>query len=193
MEFDDLKTLWESQGDAPEYDHDQQRLHNRVVTHHQKIRFMAELVEKSLIVISASLVMFALYSAFHDAKPHHWVTAVLFTGVAGYMLWDRQRRKRFEGQSDGTVLSDLDCAIRSLEHQINRQSRFIFWFLAPASAILLTRMTSDFSDKPLWFWLAVPLIFVVIAIAVRWEIRNKLVPRLEDLRDLRKLLVEESD
>ena len=91
------------------------------------------------------------------------------------------------------MLSDLECAIRSLEHQINRQKNFVYWFLVPAGTILLTRMVTDFDSKPLVFWLGVPAIFVAIALATRWEVNSKLIPKLEDLNHLRELLVEERE
>ena len=190
MEFEEMKKIWNAQDNEQVYAIDEQALHRRVMKKNAGIKRMANFSEWGLLIISLGLALFMFVEAIFDNELYSIPQGVIFLIVATYIYWDRRKRLRSEGQSDHTLLGDLEQAIRTIDHHIKRQRNMVWWFMLPAAVTVLINSAFTYQGKPWWLWPAVILSFVLSYWIVEKELRCKLLPKRKNLESLRNLLIE---
>ena len=154
---------------------------------------MANFEEWGMLIISLMLALYMIIEGILDNEIYKFPQGVIFLIVAGYIYWDRKKRLKNEGQSDRTLLGDLEQAIRTIDYKIKRQRNFIWWFLMPAAVTILINMAYTYDGKPWWVWPFVMASFVLSFWVVGKGLRCKILPKKQNLESLRNLLVETED
>ena len=121
MEFEEMKKIWDAQNNENVYAIDEQALHNRVSKKRSAIMRIANFDEWGLILISLGVAAFKITRGFQYDASHKIIQGIVFIIVACYIYWDRRRRLKEQGNTDSTLLGDIEQAMRSITHQIKRQ------------------------------------------------------------------------
>ena len=190
MEFEEMKKIWDTQNKEPIYAINEQTLHRRVVKKNIGIKRMANMSEWGLLFISLTVALLMIVEGVLDNELYQLPQGAIFLIVAGYIYWDRKKRLEAEGQSDRTLLGDLEQAIRTIDHHIKRQRNFIWWFILPAAITVLISWAYTYQGKPWWLWPLVMASFAFSYWLVGKELRCKILPKKEDLISLRNMLVD---
>lgn len=189
MEFEEMKKIWDTQSSAPVYAIDEQALHRRVMQKNIGIKRLANINEWGMLIISLMLALYMILEGIRDSEIYKFPQGVIFLIVAGYIYWDRKKRLKNEGQSDRTLLGDLEQAIRTIDYQIRRHRNFLWWFLMPTAVTILINTAFTYKGKSWWVWPIVIISFALSYWLVKKELRCKILPKKESLESLRKLLV----
>ena len=189
MEFEEMKKIWDTQNNEPIYAINEQALHRRILKKNVGIKRMANISEWALLFISLVVALVMIAKGILDNEAYKLPQGVLFLMVAGFICWGRYRRIRIQGSSDGTLLGDLEQAIRTIDYHIKRERNFVWWFLLPAVASVVINFFYTFDGKPWWIWPAVIASFVLSYWVVKKTLRTNLVPRKEELESLRNLFI----
>lgn len=192
MEFEDMQKVWNSQSQQPLYVMDEKAMHKRVNDYQSGVVRMGSIVEIGLVVVALFVAVFYGIEGILADQLYQLPGSAIFLGVAVYVVRTRSSRKAAEGNSDRTVLGDLNLSIRSLEYQIRRQKRFIWWFMAPAFLLILIQALFSEQGKPWYVWLMMAVAGGFGYWLTRWELNAKLLPKLKKLRNLRQLLMADS-
>ena len=190
MEFEEMKKIWDTQNNEQIYGIDEQALHRRVTRKNIGIKRMANITEWGMLIISFMLALFMIIKGILDNEIYKFPQGAIFLIVVGYIYWDRKKRLKNEGQSDRTLLGDLEQALRTIDYQIRRQRNFLWWFLMPTAATILINMAYTYDGKPWWVWLFVMASFALSYWLVKKGLQCKILPKKENLESLRNLLIE---
>ena len=121
--LDRLQQAWQSQCSKP-LDVNPDQLLN-VVRLERRMHFWTDM---SIISFFLCAGVCTLWSAFRDIqKDWPWLIYVASVAwVAGYILFDRWRRRRDAAHYDEPLLAHVEGAIKELEHQkwLDRETRF---------------------------------------------------------------------
>ena len=184
-----MKKIWDSQNNEHIYAIDEQALHRRVIKKNIHIKRMANCSEWGLLIIMLSVALFMIIEGFLDNQLYQLPQGAVILVVVGYIYRDRVRRLKREGQSDASLLGDLEQALRVIDYQIKRQRTFLWWFLLPTFGAILISLPYTYDGKPWWLW---PLMMGAFAFSwwlVRKELHCKILPKKEELESLRNILV----
>lgn len=190
MEFEEMKRIWDTQNNEAIYAIDEEALHRRVISKNMGIRRMATHSELGLLAICLVVALVMIIEGVFDNELYQLPQGAIFLFIAGYIWWDRRKRLENEGQSDHTLLGDLEQAIRTIDYHIRRQRNFLWWFMVPAAVATLLSFPFTYGGKPAWLWLLVLASFAVAYWVVGKELRSKILPKREELESLRRLLIE---
>jgi hypothetical protein len=123
--------------------------------------------------------------------------AVGYLIPAIYMFVGRRRQATRESQFGASLSGDLNRAISQVSYQIRLLGSVAWWGLIPwflATAMSLYAISLLRSDSRLEVMLIIGLVVPTILGFVSWlnrtEIKNDLLPRLQNLESLRDKLVE---
>jgi len=190
MEFKEMKKIWDTQNKKNIYVFDEEALHRRVIKKNIGVKRMANIDEWGMLIITLMLALYMIIEGMLDNAIYKFPQGAIFLIVAGYIYWDRKKRLKNEGQSDRTLLGDLEQAIRTIDYHIKRQRTFIWWFLMPTAFTILINMAYTYKGKPWWVWPFVMASFALSYWVVGKGLLCKILPKKENLESLRKLLVE---
>jgi len=152
MEFKEMKKIWDTQNKENIYVFDEEALHRRVIKKNIGVKRMANIDEWGMLIITLMLALYMIIEGMLDNAIYKFPQGAIFLIVAGYIYWDRKKRLKNEGQSDRTLLGDLEQAIRTIDYHIKRQRTFIWWFLMPTAFTILINMAYTYKGKPWWVW-----------------------------------------
>ena len=185
MEFEDLKRIWDSQNKEPMYAINEATLHRRIKSKSRRASRITNMNDVGLVlvaVITAAILFFIGEQSVYD---YISIVALLLIGV--YVWMGRIRRKKHQNQFDRSMLGDLDFAISNIEYEVRRARTFLWWFILPVAIPSLINMIQ--AGAPNWKWSFVIGAFFLSLFLVRWELRNKHIPRKRELEKLKTFLI----
>jgi hypothetical protein len=110
------------------------------------------------------------------------IGAVIYGGVALFVLRASILRRRHEKTFDTTILGELDRAICHVNCQIWRAKNVVYWFLLPTLAYTAISMTQHFR-WPGFF--AVLVGYPICFFMMRFSWKRKYEPEKQSLESLR--------
>lgn len=143
MNFDAWQQLWQEQ--APPTPADAATVKATI----RRVRTDARAFDRAILwrdlrEIIAALVVSVVFAGMTQARALEgppawslalaWLGAALPLGVAGFLLIDRLRARKFRPRSTGTVLSEIDHALAELRHQHWLLMHVTWWYLLPLAA-----------------------------------------------------------
>ncbi len=190
MEFEDMKKIWDEQNNENIYAINESELHRRVIRKKNRVKRMINKFEVTLLIamICAGLLT-TIIGILHN-QLYKLLDALIFFMVAGYIYKSRRDRIKYEGQSNLSLLDDLEQTIRSLDYHAKRQKYFILWYMLPIFFTIIINATFSYS-KPWWLWVIFLAFFAFAYWAVKKELRCRILPKKEDLLHLRSLLLKD--
>ena len=190
MEFEDMKKIWDEQNNENIYAINETELHRRVIRNKNRIKRMVNKFELTLLIAMVCCGIVAATMGILHSQLYKLANVFIFFMIAAYIYKSRQDRIKYEGQSNLSLLDELEQSIRSIDYHAKRQKYFMLWYMLPIFITII--INSIFSyGKPLWEW-AVFLVFFGFAYwAVKKELRCKILPKKEDLLHLRSLLLND--
>jgi hypothetical protein len=215
MDFEEMKVIWDSQNDEPLYAINEKALHaqiqrkcrrfNRAILWRDVREVFGGIVCASWIALEGGLLFIrgqglALWPKYGDmplANGLLLAAAVVFLMPAIAMVVGRRRQATRESQFEASLCGDLNRAISQVSYQIRLLGSVVWWGLIPwflAIAMSLYAISLLRSDSRLEVLLIIGLVVPTVLGFVSWlnrrEIKNDLLPRLQNLESLRDKLVE---
>jgi len=188
MEFEDLKKIWDTQNSEQVYAIDEKTLHQRVIQKNINSKRTAHINETAIIVIGFIVSLFMLGLSVIDDSTVYLSQAVIFLGITFYAMFDRKRRREIAGYSGGSIIEELEQAIRTNDYEIRRQKTMVWWFFAPTLAAMLFNL---FKTSGIFSWAVIILMLVtgILGLFVQHKSIKPLLTKKQDLGSLRKLLL----
>ena len=190
MEFEDMKKIWDEQNNENIYTINESELHRRVIRKKNRVKRMINKFELTLLVAMIVCGLVTTIMGILHNQLFKLLDVLIFFTIAGYIYKSRKDRIKYEGQSNLSLLDDLEQTIRSLEYHAKRQKYFILWYMLPIFFTFIINATFHHS-KPWWLWVAFVAFFAFAYWAVKKELRCKILPKKEDLLHLRSLLLKD--
>ena len=191
MEFEDMKKIWDEQNNENVYAINESELHRRVTNKKRSVNRMINKVEWTYLIAMFIIGIFAIYIGIQRDQWFKFIDAGIFLISAVYIFKTRLDRIKYEGQSNQSILGDVEQAIRSLEFHSNRQKYFQIWFLLPMLLVTVVNLAVTFNVGKLLPFIVLLIIFVLGEKIVKKELDCKINPKKEDLLHLRKLLLSD--
>jgi hypothetical protein len=190
MEFEDMKKIWDEQNNENIYAINESELHRRVIRKKNRVKRMINKFELTLLI---AMIICGLLTTFMGILHNQWyklTNALIFFTIAGYIYKSRQDRIKYEGQSNLSLLDDLEQTLRSLDYHAKRQKYFVLWYMLPVFLTII--ISSAFSHSiPWWLWIIFVVVFGFAYWLVKKELQCKILPKKEDLLNLRSLLLKD--
>ena len=190
MQFDELQKIWDSQNNKPMYVIREEVLHQKILAKGRKAGTTANITEWILIftglLAAGILIVFDLF--YDEGDAFSYISVLLFSLITVYGIINKFLRKNRTKDFERSMLGDLENALSVSEYQITLSKGMLFGFW-PA-VYLVSVLSLVMSDKPLWFALALAVLFSGVSYASWWE--NKCyVLRRDELIRLKQKLTEE--
>jgi len=190
MEFEDMKKIWDEQNNENIYAINESELHRRVIRKKNRVKRMINKFELTCLI---AMICCALLATTMGILHNQWYKlgdALIFFMVAGYIYKSRRDRIKYEGQSNLSLLEDIEQAIRSIDYHAKRHKYFILWYMLPIFLTIIVNAAFSYS-KPWWLWVAFLALFAFAYWAIKIELRCRILPKKEDLLNLRSLLLKD--
>lgn len=196
MEFEDMKKIWDSQNNEQVYAINEQALHQRVIKKNIAAKKNANMFEIGMVIICIFLdifylsetVIFLVRTGF-DHFTINLAQVLILLVVTVYIFKDRKERLKKAGQSSGSILDDLNQALRTMDYEIRRQKNMIWWYFMPIVVVMLLNLFITSGT----YSLAVILVLVVsvsLALTVQRFSMRPLSFKKGNLLSLKKLLMD---
>ena len=190
MEFEDMKKIWDEQNNENIYAINESELHSRVIRNKKRVRRMANKFEWTLFIAMICCGLLTAVMGILHVQLFKLANAFIFFMIAGFIYKSRYDRIKYEGQSNLSLLGDLEQAIRSIDYHAKRQKNFFFWYMLPIFFTIIINATFGFS-KPWWLWVLFLGFFTFAYWAIKKELSCRILPKKEDLLHLRSLLLKD--
>lgn len=192
MDLNEIQKIWDSQNNKPMYVIREEALHQKILAKGRKAGKTANITEWVLIftglLAAGILIVFDLF--YDEGNAFSYISVVLFLLITVYGIINRFLRKKRKENFERTMLGDLENALSVSKYQISLSKGMLFGFW-PA-VYLVSVLSLVMSDKPLWFALALAVLFSGVSYASWWE--NKCyVRRRDELIQLKQKLTEEPE
>jgi hypothetical protein len=184
-----MKTLWDSENQNMMYAIDESVLHERVIKNNIKVRKMASLSEWTMFFAMFGLALIIIVEGLLDNELYQLPEGIILLGAAVYIYRDRQKRLKIHMHSGNSILDDVEKTIGMLNFHARRQRNFIWWFVTPLTITTVIHAIYTFSGKPWWLWPLSALSFGLSYWAIMREVRQKFLPKKEELESLRDLII----
>jgi len=189
MEFEEMKTIWDTQNREPLYVINEQALHNRILSKKRAASHITNISELLCIVAMGGTGCFVLgVNLFKQSQ------SIAMYGLAAWMLAcslyclvSRVRRIRGNGRFDRSMRGDLQHALAVATYQV-RFSQLMRWNILPIAILAL--LTVWESKKSAWIVLGMLLFFALSYYAGGWE-HNIYKARKRELEGLQDKLTNE--
>lgn len=190
MKFEDLQKIWDSQNNKPMYVIREEALHQKILSKGRKARKTANITEWILIFtgLLAAGILIVFDFIFDEGNTFSFISVVLFSLITVYGIINRYLRKNKTENFERSILGDLENALSVSEYQVNLSKGMLFYFW-PA-VYLVSVLSLVMSDKPLWFALAMTILFSGVSYISWWE-HKCYVRRKNELIMLKEKLSEE--
>lgn len=192
MDLNEIQKIWDSQNNKPMYVIREEALHQKILAKGRKAGKTANITEWVLIftgLLAAGILL--VFDFFYDeGNALSFISVVLFLLITVYGLINRFLRKNRIENFERSMLGDLENALSVSEYQINLSKGMLFGFW-PA-VYLVSVLSLVMSDKPLWFALALAVLFSVVSYASWWESKCYVLRR-DELIQLKQKLTEEPE
>jgi Ca2+/Na+ antiporter len=188
MKFDEMKNIWCSQDDEPLYAINEEALHKSIKSQKERAGRLNNIGDFSLI---AACIAVAVMYSIHSSTIYDYLIVIVMLLYSGYVWYSRTRRKKQEQTFGHTMLGDLNHAISGVKYRTWRTKSLVWRFLAPIYGLYFLDMFQ--TGASLWSWVALAAVFVLTALASRWQYNRCNMPRLQELEALRDKLTEEAE
>jgi len=187
MEFDDLKKIWDAQNNEQLYALNEETLHKRVIQKNIAAKRTAHISEIGLMIIGLVVAVFMIAMGILNKSLVFLPQGLIFLGIVIYIFMDRKKRLKNESISGGSILDDLNQAIRTNDYEIKRQRNMIWWFFVPTVAAMLLNL---FKTAGIYSWAVIVIVVVSGALGLIVQRRAiwPLLIKKDDLYSLRKIL-----
>jgi hypothetical protein len=217
MDFNELKTIWDSQNQEPLYAMNESALHaivhrrseewNRCLACCFATEITIGLVCGVLMFVCAGALIFsdrpwfAKLSWMQDT-PSLWdILALVAAGgiwfyYSAYMLTARQRQQRRVEVFDSSLRGDLERAIAQTDFQITLARSIVWWGLIPVwvATTLWLAVLYHLLAMPAWAYVLMGATvlgsFMVVVSGKQRSIRKRFQPRQRELESLRAKLTD---
>jgi len=196
ISLDRLQQAWQSQCSKP-LDVNPDQLLNGIRLE-RRMYFWTD-VSISTLILGAGF--YTLWSAFQDIQQDWpWLIYVASVAwVAGFLLFDRWRRRGDAAHYDEPLLAHVEGAIKQLEHQKWLSGNTLWWYVLPIAVgcmippVLL--FARDYGKRPLFDSL-IPLLLIEVALAatfvlgflvMKYQRRSGIEKRNREIQELRAL------
>ena len=189
MEFNDMKKIWDSTGQAYMYAIDEQQLAETIRKKKRSTGKFVSRMEWFLISVNFATGLFLLIASL-VGNGHNWyiyLFSFMLLIMGGYIYYRHRLRIRQEGQFDRSMLGELKHAISNATYQA-RLAYFMLLFSIPAGILLWLSAWSD--EQPFWFLVAVGVGSVLVFLAARWEYRSLHIARKRKLEMMLNMLTQ---
>lgn len=173
----------------------------------RRVYFWTDIFIIAVFVACGSWMAWSALSDFEDDWP--WlVYSACCAWVAGYILLNRWRRRRFAAQYDDSVLAHVEWSINDLEHRMRLERFSGWWYILPIAlgCMIPPAITCamDFWKKPeidlLFGLLFTEVLFLVMFFFIHWTMKKggrigheAQRKELAALRTLRENLLKEEE
>ena len=185
-----MKKIWDEQNNENIYAINESELHRRVIRKKNRVKRMINKFELTLLI---AMICCGILTTIMGILHNQWyklTNALIFFMIAGYIYKSRQERIKYEGQSNLSLLDDLEQTIRSLDYHAKRQKYFVLWYMVPIFLTIIISSTFSHS-KPWWLWGIFLAVFGFAYWLIKKELQCKILPKKEDLLNLRNLLLKD--
>ena len=189
MEFEDLKKVWDTQNNEHLYAINESALHKQVIRKNITTQRNARINEISMIVLGLIVASFMITMGVINSSWVFLPQGLIFLGITSYVMIDRKKRREIAGFSTGSVLNDLDQAIRTNDYEIKRQKNMLWWFFLPA---VLAALLNLFKTNGIFTWAVIILLVTAFSLGliVQKKSIKPYITKKNDLNTLKKLLTE---
>ena len=189
MEFEEMKTIWDTQNRKPLYVINEQALHNRILSKKKTASHITNISELLCIIAMGSTGCFVLgVNLFKQSQSiAMYGLAAWMLSCALYSLVSRVRRIRGNGRFDRSMRGDLQHALAVATYQV-RFSQLMRWNILPIG--ILTLLSVWESEKSGWIALGILFFFALSYYAGGWE-HNIYKARKRELEGLQDKLTNE--
>jgi hypothetical protein len=193
MNFEEMQVIWDSQNKRTMYALDTNGLHENVKRRCRNLGWKVTCEEFGLVAISLVVALEQASKPFLEGiDAYRYVGALLFVGVALYILLGRFRRLQREREFESTLVGDLDRAISRVDYNIWRARTFTWWFLFPAAVIVSIAFFQELGEAPIWPWFFVAGSFWLGQAVVKKGLNCIQLPDKRELEALRSTLSEQA-
>lgn len=209
MEFEDMKIVWDSQNEEPLYAVNEDGLQAMLRKKAQAFKRLvfwqeAQTYGSSIfVVIVISIALIGYFTGMLDklkgVDMQVWDAAALFVGVGCWMQFGlnvyigRRKQKESESRFSETLRDEIDRDLERVDFEIATRKNLVRGFVPPyAGSFLFNWVIFRASGVE---WVTIPLVGVMVCAFLfelnsqRRLVRNKLIPRKEELESLREKLV----
>jgi Flp pilus assembly protein TadB len=190
MEFEEIKKIWDMQNNETLYAINEKALHNRILSRKRSAGHIANFSELLVIFVNMATGLFVLWAALYQSAANIFIYLLtVWTLVTMlYVLVSRLRRRKNENRFDRSMLGDLNHAISNATYQV-RLSGIMLWNGLPVGLLLLLGLWEN-GKLSVWIIIFMPVFFVVVFYASRWE-HGIYKRRKRELEGLQKKLAGE--
>ncbi len=194
--LDKLQHAWQSQRCATPGINPDQLL--KVARLERRVLFWGDIFVVLTFLFVLVLMLRAAFRDIHEDWP--WLfSAVSDVWVAGFVLFDRWRRRRDAAHADEPLLAHVEWSIKDIEHRMRQDRNSLWWYIMPIALgcmippVLFFAM--DYSKRPLLASL-IPLLFTLggfvvtftfVHLVMKYGGRVALETRRRELQALRAL------
>jgi hypothetical protein len=208
MEFEDMKVIWDSQNDEPLYAVNEDGLQAMLRKKTQAFKRLvfwqeAQTYGSSLfVVVVISIALIGYFTGglerMKGIPMGWWDAAALFVGVACWMQSGlnvyvaRRKQNERETRFSETLRDEIDRDLERVDFEIATRKNLVRGFIPPYLGSFLFNWVIFRASGVEWFML--PLVVVMVGAFLfelnsqRRLVRNKLIPRKEELESLRDKL-----
>ena len=187
MEFDEMKKIWDSQGNQSLFILDEAAMNNRIAAKRRAAYHITNFSELLLIGVNGAAGIFLLVMNLFNDRISLWLDAMAGWTIitALYVLINRIKRMSKQNIFDRSMLGDLDHAISMARYQV-RLSGLMRWNIIPIGACLVLSVWE--TGKSVWIAVVTLVFLGIVHFASGWE-HNYYVRRRRELEVLRTKLV----
>ncbi len=189
MTFDDVQTIWNSQG-TPDGALSNDDLFQVVTERDRSFRRIVNLTD----ILMTLTLLFVAMMFFRDPVLQGHDMVLIVPGVAcliaaGFVWSWRIHRQRRQIDFDDSLLGLINKSIDGINDRIAQMSNFMWWFACPnILGLAIALFIIDDSKRYLLYMIFIPAFFLCIGLAfwqIQREIRLKLEPEKKRLESLR--------
>lgn len=190
MEFEELKTVWESQNDENLYTIDEEALYDQIREKSKSVNHKLNTYER-LMFLGNLVIGFVLFAdaVRGNGETYEYVLPLLYIAFSISTVILRRVRQNEEIQFELTMMGELDKAIWQINYLIKQGRSMMVWYMLPLMLVLTG--TLILNSKPFWALGTMVIVVPVSYFAGQWEINKWYVPKKRELESLRKKLEEE--
>lgn len=167
-EFDEIKKIWDSQGNEPLYAINENALHDRIQSKKRQAHHITNISELLSIIVNMGAGCFILAMNFskQSGSTFLYILSAWMFVCALYLLVGRIRRIKGNHQFGRSLLGDLHHAISMATYQV-RLSQLMRWNILPIGTLSLLAVLEG--GKSVWIAVGILIFFALAYYAGGWE------------------------
>lgn len=190
MELEEMKRIWDAQGEVTVPDINVDVVKERVWRSAREAERGARVFEVFMVLLMTVVGLVTLVDAIVDREPlYSYVNSAIMFGIAAYVYAGRRRRLARSAAFDRSLLGHLEKGIADVDYQVTRSRTFAWWFLLPSAVANGLNMLNTFHGRPAWVWVMLPLALLLAWAVVQYGLWRFQLPQQRALQELRAQLL----